>query len=68
VEVFQKFPNYEEIYTPSEEFNDKGFLILNQNKSGFCQVCQKEHDSVGAYLFVKGEEQTILGCFLLSGT
>jgi len=61
--LIKEFPVYEDVYTPSEEFNDKGFLILNRKQSGHCEVCKKTHDSAGAYLFIKGEEQTILlGC------
>jgi len=46
--LINKYPAYEDLYTPSEEFNDKGFLILNQKQAGYCQVCEKEHESVGA--------------------
>jgi len=62
--LINKYPAYENLYTPSEEFNDKGFLILNRKQAGYCQVCEKEHESSGAYLFIKGEEETVLlGCY-----
>jgi len=58
--LINKYPAYENLYTPSEEFNDKGFLILNLKQAGYCQVCEKDHGSSGAYLFIEGEEETIL--------
>jgi len=34
--LINKYPAYDHLYIPSEEFNEKGFLILNRKQAGYC--------------------------------
>jgi hypothetical protein len=63
--LLSKYPDYTEQYSP-EGFNNKGLcsFALKRVQSGHCFICKRVHDNSGTYIFIKGEEQTVmLGCF-----